>query len=182
MRIILLRHSESISNKKDKADSQIDSGLTAQGKEDAQKLISKLKNLKIDLFIISPLKRNLQTIQPFLSTINKPKVIVEDITLERNLGDFTGSEMGAFQRYCDENKLDKVFYKPENGESIADTYERAKKFLRSLKKYSDKTILVCGHKNFLMCLEVLIKGEDIRDYYNFIPLKNSEIREFEIKI
>ncbi|MFH1307990.1 MAG: histidine phosphatase family protein [archaeon] len=182
MKIILLRHSESISNKEDKADSQIDSGLTVKGKKDANELISKLKKLKMDLFIVSPLKRNLQTIQPFLETINKPKVIISELTLERNLGDFTGSEMGAFQKYCDENKLDKVFYRPKNGESIADTYERAKKFLKSLKKYSDKKILVCGHKNFLMCLEILIKNEDIKDYYNFIPLKNSEIREFNVKI
>lgn len=181
MRIVLLRHAETTSNKNNKADSQIDAELTKKGWEDSQALIPVLKKLNINVFIVSPLKRNIQTIQSFLDTLDNPIVIFNELTIERNLGDFTGTPMGAFQKYCDENKKDKVFCRPKNGESIADTYERAKKFLSLLKqKYNNKTILVCGHKNFLMCLEVLLKNLDIKDYFEFNPLKNTEIRELNI--
>lgn len=183
MKIFLLRHAETTSNKMGKADSQVDAELTNKGWEDARALIPKLDNFKIDVFIISPLKRSLQTIRPFLDTIqfSKPKVITSNLTIERGLGDFTGTPMGAFQKYCDENNYDRVFCKPKNGESIADTYERARKFLSFLKKsYGDKTILVCGHKNFLMCFEILIRRLDIKDYYKFNPLKIAEIREFDV--
>ena len=181
MKIVLLRHSETTSNINNKAYSQIDAELTKKGWDDAKKLIPPLSELKIDLFIVSPLKRNLQTIQPFLKTLDNPNIISNELTIERNLGDFTGTEMGAFQKYCDKNNKDKVFYRPKNGESIADTYERAKKFLKFIKNnYVNKTILVCGHKNFLMCFEILLKNLNIKDYYKFNPLKNSEIRKFII--
>jgi len=181
MKIVLLRHTETTSNKYNKADSQIDAELTKKGWEDANDLIPSLQKLNIDVFIVSPLKRNIQTIQPFLDTLDNPVVISNELTIERNLGNFTGTPMGAFQKYCDENKEHKIFCKPKNGESIADTYERAKKLLSFLKeKYNNKTILVCGHKNFLMCFEILLNDLDITDYYKFKPLKNGEIREFNI--
>ena len=179
MKIILLRHAETTSNKNDKADSQTDAELTEKGQKDAHNLISKLEDLKIDVFIVSPLKRNLQTIQPFLDTLNDPKVIFSKLTIERNLGDFTGTPIGTFQKYCDDKNEDKVFCRPKNGESIVDAHERAKKFLQFLKKnYKNKTILVCGHKNFLMCFEILLRDLDIKNYYKYKPLKNTGIREF----
>lgn len=181
MKIILLRHAETTSNKNNKADSQIDAELTEEGQKDAHDLIPVLQKLDIDVFVVSPLKRNIQTIQPYLNLLDNPMLISSDLTLERNLGDFTGTPMGAFQNYCDENNEHKVFFKPKNGESIADTYKRAKNFLNFLRSgYENKTILVCGHKNFLMCLEVLLRNLDIKDYYDFNPLKNAELREFNI--
>jgi len=160
----------------------IDTELTEKGWKDAHNLIPKLiEKLKIDVFIVSPLKKNLQTIQPFLDTLDNPEVISNKLTIEMNLGDFTGTPMGTFQQYCDDHNEDKIFCRPKNGESIADTYERAKKFLFFLKKnYENKTILVCGHKNFLMCFELVISGLNIKDYYKFNPLKKAEIREFNI--
>ena len=181
MEIILLRHAETTSNKGKMADSQTDTGLTQKGQKEATLLISKLNDLEIDIFIVSPLKRTLQTLQPFLDTINNPKIITSELTLERNLGDFTGTPKGTFQKYCDKNNYNKVFHKPKNGESIADTYKRAEEFLAYLKKnFTNKIILICGHKNFLMCLEITIRKLNLKDYYKFNPLKNVELRNFEL--
>ncbi len=182
MKIFLLRHAETTSNKSNSADSQEDVELTEKGQKDARELIFKLKELKIDLFLISPLKRTLHTIQPYLDTISKPEVITSNLTLERDLGEFNGTPIGEFQKYCDDNNYDKVSCKPKNGESIIDLYERAKKFLFFLKKNcQNKTILVCGHKNFLMCFEILIRNLDIHDFCDFRPLENVEIRVFELR-
>ncbi len=182
MEITLLRHTESKSNKENKADSQIDAGLTEKGLKDAEKLIPKLKEHNIDIFIVSLLRRTLETIKPFLKTLKiKPRIITSKLTLERDLGDFTGSKMGAFQKYCEDNNLSKVFHKPKNGESIEDTYKRAKKLFSLLKKkYFNQSILICGHKNFLMCLEIIVKKKQIKNYYSFDALKIGEIREFRI--
>lgn len=183
MKIILLRHAETTSNKLNQADSQIDAELTAGGKKNSRLLIAKLKKINIDVYIISPLKRCLRTIQPYLNTLkDKPGVITSDLTIERNLGDFTGTAMGTFQKYCEDNKHNKVFYQPSNGESIAETYQRAQQFFNFLQKqYVNKTILICGHKNFLMCLEILIRNKDIKNYYKFKALQVGEMRKFKIK-
>ncbi|MEK6934881.1 MAG: histidine phosphatase family protein [Nanoarchaeota archaeon] len=66
-------------------------------------------------------------------------------------------------------------------ESILDVFERAKKFVKYLKEtYNNENILIVGHKNFLMCLEIVLTGKDIMHYYSFKSLENAEIREFHL--
>ena len=102
--------------------------------------------------------------------------------LERDLGEYTGSAMGAFQKYCDDNKISRVTTRPENGESLIDIYEKVKQFLTELKpKHNKGPILVCGHKNNLMCLQIAVEGKDMNDYYSFKPLETGGIRELELK-
>ncbi len=182
MKLTLLRHVESISNKNNSADSRINAGLSEKGRKDARELVNKLKKFNINLIIVSPLKRTLDTLKPFLNSLeSKPKIITSDLTVERDLGKFTGSPMGAFQEYCEENNLDKVSQKPDKGESIEDVYKRAKEFLDYLKKnFDNKIILVCGHKNFLSCLEIAVKNLSIKDYYSYKPLSPGEFREFDL--
>lgn len=183
MKIYLLRHTESVSNKENKADSQKDADLTAKGLADAQKLIPKLSKIQPDIFFISPLKRTYQTLKPFLDILDNPVVIKNDLLIERNLGEFTGTPMGTFQEYCDKKGLDRVTTRPPGGESIEDVYQRATKFIYVLSnQYSDKSVLVCGSKNsFLMCLEIVITGKDIKDFYLFKPLRPGELREFVLE-
>jgi broad specificity phosphatase PhoE len=182
MRLVLLRHVESISNKDHIADSQIDLGLTEEGASHSVKLIKKLQKYPFDVIVVSPLERTSETIKPFLNVLkDKPKVLVDKSTIERNLGSFSDTDFGEFQKYCKENNLDKVFHRPPGGESISDVYKRAEKFLNYLKtKFKDKNVLVCGHKNFLLCLEILIKNKDIANYYAYRPFKNGEIREYKL--
>ena len=180
MNIYLLRHTESTSNKNNKADSQIDADLSSKGLSDAQKLIPVLNKINPDIFFRSPLKRTYQTLEPFLDTLEDPTVIADELLLERDLGDFTGTPMGTFQEYCDKNGLDKVTHQPTGGESIQDVYERTKKFLSKLNdQYYDKSIVVCGSKNSLMCLEVAITKKDIKDFSSFEPFAVGELREFK---
>jgi broad specificity phosphatase PhoE len=181
MKIYLLRHVESLSNKENRADSQKDVELSKKGQEDAQKLIPILNQHSFDFFIVSPLRRTLQTIQPFLEIINKPQVIVSGLTLERNLGKFTGTPMGTFQKHCDDNELDKISCRPQNGESIEDTYKRAKKLLAEIKQnYPHKSILICSSKNFLGCLEIAITGKNIAGYYSIKSFELGELRKFNL--
>ena len=181
MKIILLRHEESTSNKSNKADSQIDAGLTDKGKTKSRELIKKIKKLNVDVFIVSPLKRTLQTINPYLNLNKNNEVIPDKLTLERDLEKFTGTPMGTFQKYCKDNNLNKIFHTPERGESIETTYKRAKRFLSELiKKYPLKNLLICGHKNFLMCLEIAIRKKSINNFSKFKSLKTGQLRKFNI--
>ena len=122
----------------------------------------------------------MQTIEPFLGSFEKrPRIIREPLTIERNLGEFTGTQKGTFTKYCEENDFDKISCKPKNGESIVEIYERANKFLSLLRKrYRDEKILICGHQIFLNCLQLVLSGKALEDYYSIKPLENGEIKEF----
>ena len=179
----MLRHARSVGNEMeiiDSSDSKFDLGLSEKGKEQAKELVPGLSKYKFDIFIVSPLKRTIETITPFLETLSKPEVITDRLTLERDAGEFIGKPKVEIKEYCEKNNIvDRVSFKPPGGESILEVYERAKEFLESLKsKFGGENILICGHKNFLTCLEILLTGKDIKDYYSFKELENGEIREF----
>ncbi len=181
MRLFLLRHAQSLANQKKIADSIIDSELSEEGKKMAKKLVFVLNKNKYDFFIVSPLKRTIQTIQPFLDTLEKPKVEIEPLTIERDLGEFTGTPMGVFTKYCEQNSFSRVSCRSKNGESVEDVFERAKTFLVLIKKnHKDESILVCGHKVFLRCLTFILTNKPIEEYYSHKALSNGEIRKFEI--
>ena len=124
MKIYLLRHAESISNKANLADSQTDVALSVEGQDDINRINLELQKIQPDIFFVSPLKRTRQTIQPFLETLKNPIVIESDLLLERDLGDFTGTSMNTFQKYCNDNNLDKVNIRPSNGESLLYVYNK----------------------------------------------------------
>ena len=179
----MVRHAHSVGNEMkiiDSSAAKFDLGLSEKGKEQAQELIPKLNKYKIDAFIVSSLKRTIDTITPFLETISNPAVTINDLTLERDAGEFIGKPLVEMKEYLEKEKVDRVSFKPKNGESILEVYQRAKKFLEFLKsEFANKNVLICGHKNFLMCLKILIENKDIKDYYSFEPIKNNEIFELE---
>ena len=129
--------------------------------------------------MVSPFRRTQETIEPYLKK-RKIKFVVSDLTAERNAGIFAGKNKGSIRDYClAHNIQDTISFKPKKGESILEVYQRAKKFLDYLNdKFKDKSVLLCGHINFLTCLDIAINGEDISKFYSFRSLKNGEIKEY----
>lgn len=184
MKIFLLRHAQTLDNELGVNGSRTNSPLSENGKNQIEKLIPKLKRNKYDIIFVSPAHRTLETIKPYLDSLKiaKPKVISNELTHERYLGGLTGTPRGAITKYKEENNIkdDKIVWRPPKGESILDVTERAKKFLKLLKdNYPNKSILVCGHQNFLRCLELLLLEKSPYEFYSYNPpiLKNGELRK-----
>ena len=185
MKVFIMRHAHSVGNDKAVIDSiapQFDLGLSEKGTRQAEALINTLNAYTFDVFIVSPLTRTIDTIQPYLDTLSDPKVIINTLTLERDAGSFIGKPLLAIKDYCEEHNIkDMISFTPQGGESILDVYARAKEFLTFLKNtFNHESILICGHKNFLACLEILINNKDIMSFYSLHFLENGEIREFSI--
>ncbi len=181
MKIFTLRHAQSTGNEQNIADSRLDSPLSDKGGKQAQDLVRALNKHSYDIFIVSPLKRTIETIQPFLATLDDPKVTVNELITERGLGEFTGTQIGAFKKYCENNNLDPILCKPKEGESILDVYERAKRFIEFLKNnFNKESILICSHKVFLSCLEIALTDKSIKNFNSYKSSENGEIREFNL--
>lgn len=133
----MLRHTHSIGNEKqiiDSTDSKFDLGLSKKGKQQAKELVPKLRGHNFDVFIISSLKKTIETIKPFLETQSDPKIITKELTLERNTWEFIGKPKGAINKFCEKHKIkDRISFNPQGGESILEVYKRAKQFLQFLK-------------------------------------------------
>lgn len=185
--LTVVRHGESIGNVMGVIDDNSSpkkdtNGLSEKGKLQAIEVAKKLKGRKFDFVIISPFKRTLETLEPYLRNIDI-KVIYSDLTCERNTGVFAGKPKSAIKEYCLAYHItDRVNFKPKNGESIAQVYQRAKKFLDYLRKnFKDKSILLCGHVNFLRCLDIAINNHDIDNFYSYESLRNGEIKDYILR-
>ena len=185
MHLFLLRHAHSVGNEMnilDSIGSAYDLGLSVQGKKEAAGLVKVLKKHPFDVIIVSPLSRTKETVRPYLELVPNVKIVVSPLTLERNAGDFTGQDKDAMKKYCEQKEItDTISFRPPHGESIRDVFARAKRFLAYLRRYhKDKKVLVCGHKNFLNCLEIVIQQGDIKAYCAHNTMNNGEIRKFVI--
>lgn len=185
IKLYVVRHAESVGNELgiiDSVSEEFNKGLSVKGRKQARGIGEILRKNKYDLIIVSPLKRIIETLEPHIKSLGNPQVIISDLTIERNAGEFIGKESGAIKIYCEQNKInDPIAFRPANGESILAVYKRARKFLKYLKtNFDGENILLCGHYVFLKCLEIAINNKNIRDYYSFPNMKNCELKEYEI--
>ena len=122
MKLILIRHAESVANKKGISQGQkVDTPLTEEGKQQAIKVANRLdkEDLEVDVIYASSLKRTKQT------------------------AEIVGDKLGIGTRY-DKRLIDIANHRNESIESLVD---RTKSFLRYLDKehYKD-TVLIITHQ------------------------------------
>jgi len=155
-KIYIVRHGESESNvfareHPDKPAShfgELGSSLTQKGREQAQILADRLKNISISAVLSSDLHRAKETAE-IIAAEHKLPVITSATIRER----FFGEHMSAVKKREIEKALDALsedqkfaFKYFENGESGYDVVKRFKKFLVSaIEEYKNKTIVIVSH-------------------------------------
>ena len=185
--LYLLRHCSTKDSELGINGSRTDTPLSEKGLLQARELANILLNYQFDLLIVSPLQRTLQTIEPYLNTLKeKPEVVVDPLTLERDLGLLTNSvnSDGKIPESIVASGKPKTEWIPPDGESTLQVYNRAKKFLEKVKKRQENKILICGHQNFLRCLELVIRKILLSDenFYSGEPprLEFGELRKYRL--
>lgn len=152
MKLILVRHGETDFNAKNLMIGVTDAPLNKKGRKQAEKLVQRLKDEKIDVFFSSPLLRARETAE----TINKnhsKKIIFESVLKERNFGVLEGVSTKTFRDTIKKQGGDFFNFVPENGESDKDVVERIKPFINWLiNKYEDKSVLVVAHGVVIMAV------------------------------
>ncbi len=173
MKLYIVRHGETSWNVKKLLQGKTGISLNENGIKQVKKLARKLPKNKIDICICSPLKRILETANILYSNIIK-----DDLLIERDYGDFEGKSIdydfiSLLWDY-------KVNYHDHNVESIKECLERADKFLKKIKKYKGKNILIVSHVSFIKALHYnLIGYNENTDFLSFNS-SNSELYEYEI--
>lgn len=164
--LYFLRHCAIPENELGINGSRTDSPLSENGTKAAKELVIPLSENNYDLIIVSPLQRTMQTIQPYLDSLKqKPTILTDPLTIERDLGEFTNTRSGDGKIPADQKAQgkSKTEWQPKGGESTVMVGIRAQQFLKELQGRTEKSVLVCGHQNFLRCLELIIFGESIDD-------------------
>lgn len=163
MKLILVRHGETLSNRENRVQGITDNELSDYGLKQIERLADSLKKESIESIVSSPLKRAYQTAQAIGKFHNVP------IELERNLqelnhGDF---ENIAIEELKEKHLpfIKKWFLNPAsvvmpNGESLHDVQTRAWSAIEKII-HTSKNVLVVSHSMTIMTILCRIRNIDL---------------------
>lgn len=154
--LVLIRHGESLYNRKGLWTGWHDIALSAKGKREAEKAASVLLDIKFDMAFTSDLKRayeTLEIIKTELKHFDLP-TIAHHAYKERHYGIYTGKSKWEIKNQIGEvkfNKLRRAWDEPiPEGETLKNVYERViPHFIENVYTMlkNGKNILIVAHGN-----------------------------------
>lgn len=181
MEIYVVRHGQTDYNVKKVFQGHIDIPLNETGEKQAQETASKFRNIDVDMILVSPLQRALQTAKP-ISKITGVPITIEDRIIERSFGNMEGHqnrEDWNIKMMLDYEKN----YDIENIEPIQSLFKRVYDFLDEItEKYKDKKVVLVTHGAVSQPIECYFNGmPEVVDFEHLekLTLKNCEVRKYE---
>jgi len=169
MRLILVRHGETDSNKAGLALGRADVELNEHGRWQAQRLAASLKDEPIAAIYSSPLKRALATAEPIASS-HGLAVQVDEGLMEMDIGEMEGltfQQVG--ERYPQFLRLwlgGQAAYEPmPGGERLLDVQERAWQAIERIGQRQEQgTVAVVTHNFVILTLLCRVLGLELADF------------------
>ena len=165
MKLILVRHGQTLWNREKRAQGVSDIALSNRGRAQAESLARSLRDERIDTIVSSPLKRALQTAEA-INRFHHLPIESEDDLMELNMGDFEGiifREMmknhGDFLKRWAEDPASVVM---PGGESLTELQERAWGAVERII-VKPGTALLASHNFTIMTILCKIKGMNLSD-------------------
>ncbi len=149
VKIIYVRHAESLWNPIGRYQGRLDPELSERGKKQAPLIAKALKKYNPTALYSSPLKRTYQTAEYIGKELGLPVNIDENL-IEIDHGDWAGMLVEEVkEKYPD--MFRQWLYEPEtvdfpNGESLYEVYHRVRRFQEDvLEKHDGETIVAVSH-------------------------------------
>lgn len=139
--------------------------LTEKGKDEAKAAGGRLKNLPIELLIVSTYKRTQQTAEIINSEIGGKPIVLSDLPVEvKRPSEIAGKRMDLpenkeIRRLMDENSHNPN-WRYSDEENFFDLKRRAGEFLKHLEEYREEHIGVVSHSVFIKMVGLLIMVGD----------------------
>jgi broad specificity phosphatase PhoE len=171
MRLILVRHGETIENRKGICQGHSPGKLSPEGIKQARMVGDRLRGERIDIVFCSDLKRAKDSAAEMLRDRD---IAIRYLPLlrERSAGVFQGRPMQEIYNAEEENGRWDAF-RPPDGETFGNLRSRAQVFLKQLEvEESAESVLVISHGGFLRMMLGIIMGKDLKESIA-IPLENA---------
>lgn len=151
MKLILVRHGETVGNMKSIAQGHMQGSLTRKGIKQAKLLAEELKKYKIDAIYSSDLKRAANTAKIISKYHKKIKINHTKKLRERGMGIFENKHIKFVHAHRENSKLPRHLWRPPRndlyeGESYEDIQKRVNGFLEKIKKtHKNDMVLFVAH-------------------------------------
>ena len=176
MKLIIVRHGETLGNASGIIEGHLHGKLSQKGIEQAKKLALRLKEESINHIFCSDLTRAIETLKEIKIYHSKVPLLITKNLRETFFGSWEGKsrEEAGF----------KEGYKPplpQDAETREELYNRAKTFLQEItEKYNDKTILLVTHNATIKALITALNNKTHEDIKNIETQHNAGINIFEL--
>jgi len=150
MKLILIRHGQTVWNTQMKTQGRTDIMLDEIGRIQSEKLAERVRTLKLRAVYSSPLSRAKETAK-LIADLHGLDVISHELLMERDFGAWEGTPFKTLmEKYPDEVKSwekDPFAYTPPDAEPLSKVLSRCVAFLDEVyKTYTiDDTVLAVGH-------------------------------------
>lgn len=174
MKIYIVRHGQ-VPHNALKQYNTTDEDLTDLGIKQAEELRDKIKDMKFDIIICSPLNRAKHTAE--IININNNKIIYDDRIRERSCGDLSGKPLEVTNREEYWNYNTTIKY--GTSENIKLFFDRVYNFLDELKTKDYERVLIVAHSGVSKAFNGYFEGIKDGKFLNR-GLKNCEIKEYQL--
>lgn len=177
MKIYLVRHGQTLQNKKGTYYGNLDVELNEDGIKQIKNLSKSFLDINFDKIYISDTKRAYQTAELILN--NKTHDFIKDSRLrETNFGDFEGKNFDEIsKKYPTECKKwidDWKHFCPPNGESYKQMYFRVREFFNDLIKHDYENVLIVTHSGVIKAFLCFIMNDNMDLFWKF-SCKNGDV-------
>jgi len=182
-RIYLARHGETLWNKTQRLQGQLDSELTPLGKAQSVGVANKLASKNIDLIISSPLGRALESAFICQKKLNVTHQISANL-MERNLGHWQGQEIKKLQVLPEYNEMlnQVTSLKINSAESALACGQRIFNALKQLaNEHLGQNLLIIFHGEALRCLLFLLGKKETENAFTLYKNGCVVILDFQPK-
>lgn len=170
IRLILIRHGQTLANKKMLLQGASDGPLTSLGTQQAKILGEHLRAFQIDHLISSDLIRAVRTAEA-VARHQDLEIEVTPLAREWNCGIWDGKTAQEFLSMLAESGKPVSAFEPEGGETLAEVRQRACDLIEKIiSSHSGETVAVSSHGDFLRmfvgCLLKLNVDQANRFFFN----------------
>lgn len=181
MRLILVRHGESVGNSQRLIQGRTPGELTERGFKQASLLAKRLTSENISHVYVSPQNRCIQTLNEISKLITIPHITVDNRIKERAYGDFEGISRSVVDLKSLDD--DTIINHNMGVETIAEMEIRASEFLNSLNidARTKDTVLVVSHGQILRVLLSILLRRTYHEILETFQMNNTCLFILDIK-
>lgn len=182
--IYIVRHGQTDYNVESRYGGRIDIDINSKGIEQAYETKEKLRGIKFDRIISSPLTRALHTAR--IITNNNPNIEIDERIIERDNGDLEGRLKTDINRELKQRNEPPIDFNDPNErryniENILDFRNRIYRFLNSIiKNYNGENILIVTHAGVGLYMRCYFEGEPPKKDYSVYKLNNGEFLRYNV--
>ena len=172
MRLILVRHGETIENAKKILQGQMEGRLSKKGKEQAKKVAIRLKEKEIDFIYSSDLKRAYDTAKEIQKFHKEIPFKTDKRLRERNFSSLEGKRILGDGWW---NNL------PKDAETPEDILKRTQAFISEIaKKHPKSIVLAVTHGGFKRAATAILHKKSWDEVHGEFQFKNTSISIYDI--